>query len=350
MSPSIRAEKNQSPPSFLITSLPEDVVVDILARVPRRDYPRVSLVSKYFQSLVSSPEIYTRRSSLGCTEHCLYVILYNWANIVDRLYTLKNKGLVLIPGLLDMPPHDGSFVAVGSRIYVFCGMMTSSAFFIDCTSHNVQHLPRMPVPMFGIVADVIGGRIYVFGFLDTDQKSKAMVVFDTETQMWEDGMTNVMQIRNSCLVVIAGKMYAREFQKSFVYDPKESKWEMVEVLSLKFWNHKACVVDDVLYFYDWSGKELRAYDPEHKCWGMVKGLDDLLAKLRRGCWWARPVSYAGKLVLFFRRQGTTGEICYAKISLERRKGGQIWGKVDQLCDHGLIAGNFYLRKSLDVVL
>ncbi|CAN6933362.1 unnamed protein product [Brassica oleracea] len=64
MSSNIRADKKQSPSSSLITSLPEDVVVDILARVPRRDYPRVSLVSTYFRSLVSSPEIYARQDDL----------------------------------------------------------------------------------------------------------------------------------------------------------------------------------------------------------------------------------------------------------------------------------------------
>ncbi|CAN7086862.1 unnamed protein product [Brassica oleracea var. botrytis] len=63
MSSNIRADKKQSS-SSLITSLPEDVVVDILARVPRRDYPRVSLVSTYFRSLVSSPEIYARQDDL----------------------------------------------------------------------------------------------------------------------------------------------------------------------------------------------------------------------------------------------------------------------------------------------
>ncbi|KAL0700932.1 hypothetical protein Bca4012_057054 [Brassica carinata] len=304
MSSNFRAEKKQSSLSSPIRSLPEDVVVDILARVPRRDYPRVSLVSKYFQSLVSSPEIYARRSSLGCAEHCLYVVLFNWDNLVDRLHTLpqkeneKDKGLVLIHGLPDMP-RDGTFVVVGSRIYVFCGKMTSSAFFIHCTSHTVQHLPRMPFPMSDIVADIIGGRIYVFENLSTDQKSYAIAVFNTETKMWEDGMTNVMEIHNGCLVVIAGKMYMRDFQNSYVYDPKESKWETEEMLNSKFWKN-TCVVDDVLYFYSWSDKELRAYDPEHKYWGVVKGLDNLLAEVRRvGCGWSDTVNYGGKLFLLF---------------------------------------------------
>lgn len=90
----------------------------------------------------------------------------------------------------------------------------------------------------------------------------------------------------------AREMYARGFEDSFVYDPKESKWETDEVLDSKDWEN-ACVVDDVLYFYDYIDDELRAYDPEHKCWGVVKGLDDFLAEMRRvGCHLARTVSYA----------------------------------------------------------
>ncbi|KAF3523965.1 hypothetical protein F2Q69_00050747 [Brassica cretica] len=266
MSSNIRADKKQSPSSSLITSLPEDVVVDILARVPRRDYPRVSLIFK--------------------------------DDRVNRLYTLRRKEngnssrrhLALIPGLPDMP-RKGSYVAMCSRIYVFDGI---NSYIIDCTSHTVQHLLKMPVPMSDTAADVIG----VPG----------------------------MKIRNGFLVVMAGKMYMRDLQKSFVYNPKESTWETDEVLNSMEWEN-ACVVDDVLYFYDYFGKELRAYDPEHKCWGVVKGLDDFLAEMRRvGCFW--PVT----------------------ISLDRHKGGQIWGKVDQRCDLALFAGHFILTKSLDVVL
>ncbi|KAJ4884163.1 F-box/kelch-repeat protein [Raphanus sativus] len=351
------AEKNQSS-SSPIMSLPEDIMVDILARVPRREYPRVSLVSKHFRSLVSSREIYARRSSLGCTEHCLYVVLFDLDNIVDRLYTLKDrdKGLVLIPGLPDMP-SDGSFVAVGSRIYVFCKI---NSFFIDCTSHTVQHLPRMPVPMFNTAADVICGRIYVIGCISSksESESKAMVVFDTETQTWvtmpwmelsDDFCTYIS------LVVMSGKLYARSFQNCFVYDPKEGKCETDEGLRSNNWVENGCVVDDVLFFYDddFGGNELRAYDLERKCWRVVKGLDDLLAGMRRVNSFLEVTmsNYAGKLVLFFRSLEIIGEICCIEISLERRKGGQIWGRVDQSwCDHALIGSNFVIMKSLDVVL
>uniref|UniRef100_A0A0D3CY34 F-box domain-containing protein n=1 Tax=Brassica oleracea var. oleracea TaxID=109376 RepID=A0A0D3CY34_BRAOL len=49
-----QAKKKQSP-------LPEDVVVDILVRVPRRDYSRMSLVSKRFRSASHVDRLYTLR-------------------------------------------------------------------------------------------------------------------------------------------------------------------------------------------------------------------------------------------------------------------------------------------------
>ena len=84
-------------------------------------------------------------------------------------------------------------------------------------------------------------------------------------------------------------------------------------------------------------------------------MDDLLAEIRRvACCWLHTVSYGGRLVLLYGKgefSYLTKEVCCAEVLLEIRKGGQIWGKVYQWCDdHALIAGNFIIRKSLDVVL
>ncbi|KAJ4867298.1 F-box/kelch-repeat protein [Raphanus sativus] len=352
-----RAE--EQPPSDPITSLPEDVAFDILARVPRRDYPRVSRVSKLFRSLiVASPEVlYARRSSSGCAEHCLYVSVRNLVNGVDRLYTrIGDRRLVLIPGLPPLP-RRGSLVAVGSRIYVFGGVrVTSSAFSIDCRSHTVQPLPSMPFPMADTVADYMDGRIYVIG---SDESKKVVVVFNTETQTWMTttkpaGMVEIGDLRTyGNAVLMGGKMYMRDNWKSFVYDPKESKWEMDEVLGSKEWG-SACVVDDVLYYHDSRKNELRWYDPKQRCWGVVKGVEELLAQtLDFG--YIQTVCYGGKLVLLCPKGGVRimREVFFAEISLERRKGGgQILGEVDHMCDLALTVagGKFHTVKALDVVV
>ncbi|KAJ4869318.1 F-box/kelch-repeat protein [Raphanus sativus] len=110
--------KNESQAPSLITSIPED----ILARVPRCEYQSLSLVSKQFRSLVSSPELYIRRSLLGFSEHRLYVFLYDDKSRDQSLYVLSRKPngkcrLVLIHLVPAMNP-EARFLAVGSSIYV----------------------------------------------------------------------------------------------------------------------------------------------------------------------------------------------------------------------------------------
>ncbi|CAH2061339.1 unnamed protein product [Thlaspi arvense] len=241
------AKKRQSwEPRYLMTLLPEDVIVDIIARVPRCDYPTLSLVSKQFRSLVASPEIY----------------------VFDQ---------------------------------------TKGAYSIDCRSHTVQALPSMPIPMYRTVADIIDGKIYVIGDIYCDDGWKnVIVVFNTETQKWEEPVIK-----------------------------KENNWERDEMLDVKKWKY-ACLVDDVLYYCDRAEKSLRAYDPKQRCWGVVNGLEDLLVKINE---WSviETVSYGGRLVLFFYDyRGKTTELWCAEISLERRRGKEIWGQLEW-CDLVLIA-------------
>uniref|UniRef100_A0A0D3BS40 F-box domain-containing protein n=2 Tax=Brassica TaxID=3705 RepID=A0A0D3BS40_BRAOL len=252
-----RSKKEQSsePPS-LIPSLPEEIIVDILARVGRCYYPKLSLVSKHFRSLVTSHELYARRSLLGCTEHSLYVVLCNRENGNHQVYDLRQKAngthsLVLFPSLPKMP-REGGFVVVGSRIYVF-------------------------------VADIIDGKIYVTGYCNNPTKM-VMPVFDTETEMWEPKKTTPETMSNHLwpgeCVVMAGKMYMRDHINSFVYiyEPKESKWETDKMLNKFKWKD-ACVVDDVLYYYDSVSAMLRAYDPKESSWLVVNGDHDEGMKL-----------------------------------------------------------------------
>lgn len=98
----------------------------------------------------------------------------------------------------------------------------------------------------------------------------------------------------------------------------------------------ACVVDDVLYYFD--RKQLRAYDPKHRRWRVVKGLKKLLRKTT-GSSRSKTVSYGRKMALFFSKLSSDDEIWCAEIALKRRQGGQIFGKV-QWCD--LVTNNVSL--------
>ncbi|CAH2061306.1 unnamed protein product [Thlaspi arvense] len=97
----------------------------------------------------------------------------------------------------------------------------------------------------------------------------------------------------------------------------------------------ACVVHDVLYYYNTNLNKLRAYDPKQRYWRVVRGVEELLSKTA-GSWGSRTVSYSGKLALFFHKYNAsklkvTNDVWVAEIALERRQGAEIWGKV-QWCD------------------
>ncbi|CAL9223718.1 unnamed protein product [Arabidopsis halleri] len=329
----------------MITSLPDDIIVEILAHVSRWDYPTLSLVSKHFRSLVSSSELYARRSLLGYTEACIYSVLFNYDTGRFHLYVLR-RGLkrnnnscyfVLIESLPPMPSNV-SFVSIGSKIYVLSGDSSTTPYSIDCRSHIMQPYSKIPHGPKAIqIVDVIDKKIYVMGKCDHDDAKKVMLVFNTETQRWEPEMTTKpsLELRRfwfEC-VVIADKMYVRDYhysQESFVYEPKEDKWESDEMLNSNKW-YRGCVLDDLLYYYDPFENKLRAYDPKHRCWKVVKGLEEFLPHIAFPCrHWSDTVSYGWKLAVFFitcENWVIRREIWCAEISIERRQ-GEIWGKVE----------------------
>ncbi|CAA7044193.1 unnamed protein product [Microthlaspi erraticum] len=356
MSSKVSTKKEQEPPS-LTRSLPDDMIVDIVARVPRRYYPTsISLVSKSFRDLVASPELYKRRSLLGCTEHCLYAVLHNQNTRDYRLYILNsNNRLVLIRPVPLIMPYEAKCVAVKSKIYVIGGSLCEVTRCIDCISHKVQTISNMPKPMFHAVATSIDRNIYVIGrcFCDSNHLSgrewpKKVTVLDTETQMWEPELTKpdikVKELSPDVVVVMEDKIYMRGVENSFVCRPKESKWEVDEMLNSKIWDD-ACAVEGVLYYHDRDENKLRAYDPKQRCWSVVQGLEELLSRMARISY-TNTASYGGKLAIFFHIKT---EIWCAEIALERRQGVEIWGKM-QWCDVVIDDEMVYMNHCLAVTI
>ncbi|CAE6151034.1 unnamed protein product [Arabidopsis arenosa] len=267
--------------------------------------------------------------------------------------TASDHRLVHIPSLPPMP-IQGSYVGIGSNIFVmggFCNWkITSSVSLIDCRTHTAQTLPDMPKAVAISVTELIDRKIYVIGGSDTlsplKSPSRSMMVYDTDTEMWELRARPDWEAgkRWFSSVVIGGKIYMRTYYNSFVYDPNEDSCDRDEVLHSKEWS-SSCVIDDVLYYYDVRGNCLRAYDPKQRSWGVVKGFEGLLPE---ACKWSKTVSCTGgNLVLFLQKTEET-EIWSAEIAVERREGGEIWGKVEW-CSV-VLDGNFHIMDCVAVEL
>ncbi|KAJ4868466.1 F-box/kelch-repeat protein [Raphanus sativus] len=144
--------------------------------------------------------------------------------------------------------------------------------------------------------------------------------------------------------------------ETLVYDPKENIWRPDDML--RYVKMPTACVDDMLYYYsvyDFT-KKIKTYDPKRRCWEVVKGLRKLFSKMKNlQC--IHAANYGGKLALFYtskedyrRGRGVKSkrEIWCADISLERRQGGEIWGKVEW-CGQVLVA-DLWVKNCLNVMV
>lgn len=154
--------------SISILSLPDDLLINCLARVSRLYYHFLSRVSKRFRSIIASPELYATRSRLNRTEKCIYLYLRFPSD--PKTYWLTLSGLpsrnvangssgyymeqIPCPNYL-RPAQSSMLVSVGSDIYKIGGAnhlheckiwkrnYCVSVSVLDCRTHTWRQAPSM---------------------------------------------------------------------------------------------------------------------------------------------------------------------------------------------------------------
>ncbi|CAH8359986.1 unnamed protein product [Eruca vesicaria subsp. sativa] len=358
--------KNTNPPPPLnlqthsFSSLPDEIVENILARVSKAKYPTLSLVSKRFRSLLSSPELYKTRSLLGTTEPCLYLCLKHSEDQPPRWYSLWMKPVdeTLTEGDNPLPRGDYSLfpvpsstnptlvpyysmVAVGSELYVIGGgsykARSSAVRILDCRTHTWRDGPSMLVSRLHVYAFLLAEKIYVMGSCGIfDESLNWIEVLDIKTQTWRhlrshgaDEFDDWFEIN-----VVEGKIHAIGAKRSNAYDPQESRWEVVEKYSCSISINAWCVIEDVMYCFTDSG-DCKWYDSNARDWIDVKGSDLELLLCPRTCSpaWGRVEMHnvGGKLLVmwvpYFRDDNDERRLWCAKIALQKR-GNEVWGKIE----------------------
>lgn len=376
-----QGNKNSNPPSLLnlqshsFSSFPDEIAENILARVSRFNYPSLSLVSKRVHSLLSSPELYKTRSHIRTTEPCLYLCLQDseqqppkwftlWMKPVDE--TLSDHDNHLLPhGDDEHPlPHDDyslfpvpsssnpileptyTSVAVGSELYVFGGTYdapSSSVRILDCRSHTWRDGPSMLFLRWywrHANAFLLDEKIYVMGGWGSDVLLGWIEVLDIKTQTWRHVRSpGVDEFKEHWFManVFKGKMYAIAQEKSYVYDPQQSTWEVVHTHKNFGFINAWCAVEDVMYCFKHSGY-CCWYDSKAGDWIDVMGPDLELLRMHRTCglawsWVLQVHNLGGKLLVMWIPESESNKreaerrIWCAKIALEKR-GTEVWGKIE----------------------
>ncbi|CAA7054893.1 unnamed protein product [Microthlaspi erraticum] len=340
-----------TPPNpSLFSSLPEDIVVSVLAHISTSYYPTLCLVSKRFRSLILSEELGMLRSKLGTQEECVYVRLqsrtdpcdHRWfslwiqPNDIKPLTHWKTKvkctGNMFLPMPSSYSPRLPIFrETVGSKTYEIGGQnnhFSTDVWVYDMLTGKPRKAPSMTVARKHAHTCSMDGKLYVMGGCKADESTCWAEVFDPNTQTWEPLPDPGTELRYSLLKKVEahrGNVFVRSNKKNFVYLTKERRWEVIEVDL----GESTCEIDNVCYCY--NNGECLWFDTKWGQWKPVKGLT----------WFNRHVrvsteirNYGGKLVVVWAGPESyvflplPRAIWAAVILVEKRNDGAIWGRVE----------------------
>ncbi|ESQ32976.1 hypothetical protein EUTSA_v10005635mg, partial [Eutrema salsugineum] len=355
-------EPPTNPPCPSFSWLPDDIIINILARISRSYYPKLSLVSKIFRSLISSFELYLARYHFKTQENFLHVCLQlpdrrlpSWFSLwikPDQILTNdmdmeeNNKSnrdalLVEIPSSYSPRVPSLSIGMVGSKHYRVgqdtAAPTSSPVWFYNMgtTTHTAwRKAPRMKVARQIPVASILGGKIYVMGGCDADESTNWAEVLDTKTQTWESLPDPGPELRFSLIKtmnVIGGKLCVKRNEKDdYFYDPKEGRWEVAANTAKLEW--RFVVIENIRYSCSIDGRLWYYYDKKLERWTKVKGLEVLKRNCHGGV--IALANYSGKLLVLWDKfeqpdHCQSKDIWCSVLALEKRNGeDQVWGNVE----------------------
>ncbi|KAJ4889622.1 F-box/kelch-repeat protein [Raphanus sativus] len=274
----------------LFPNLPDELSIQILARLPRICYSNVRLVSRRWRSAVSTSELFTLRKQLGKTEEWLYVLTkgqddnLSWYAL-DPVSTRWQR----------LPPLP---------VIVYEEESTTSNKLVEIAT---SLLGRKEVsepeetPFCGCAIGSIDGCLYVLGGLSRSKTVSSVWRFDPVLNSWSEVSSMLANRANSKIGVLDKKLYVvggvesrrgrlYPLQTAEVYDPETDVWSEVpdmpfskaqllpsdEFLAdmlkpiatgMTCYNGRLCVTQSLYscpFFYDAGGN---VYDPETNLWG-----------------------------------------------------------------------------------
>ncbi|CAG7902009.1 unnamed protein product [Brassica rapa] len=279
----------------LIPNLPDELSIQILARLPRICYSNVQLVSRRWRSVVSTSELYSLRKELGKTEEWLYVLTKGQDDnlawyALDPVTTRWQR----------LPPMP---------VIVYEEEPTTSSLWSLLSSLGRKEVSvSEQTPFCGCAVGSVNGCLYVLGGISRSTTVNSVWRFDPVLNSWSEVSSMLANRAYSKTGVLDKKLYVvggvesrrgslYPLQTAEVYDPNTDVWS--EVPSIPFskaqmlhdaflaemlkpiatgmtcYNGRLCVTQSLCswpVFYDAGGK---VYDPETSLWGdMPSGMGE----------------------------------------------------------------------------
>ncbi|CAA7055267.1 unnamed protein product [Microthlaspi erraticum] len=348
----IKKKKKPSPQQpNMAPSLSNDLLLTCFALISRLYYPTLSLVSKSFQSLIASPELYEIRSLLGRTESCLYVCLRFPPDPNPRWYTLcmkpdhtgkkkkkkntkkdeKSSGRLLVPiSIKNAPPSECSnLVAVGPYIYAISGSTKndscSNVPFLDCRTHTWLEAPKLRVAHTNRYFE---RTLYLPGECKDPDSLNCIEVYDAERKTWKPVPP---ERRETKFKSMEGKMILHASTGNHIglaFIPKESSYEELGTNTGSDLFRICCIIHNISYYYSYeNGGEFVWVEENLR--RIVKGLEGL-PKISSDYRNVKLVRHGENMLVLWDESVGRKErkVWCAELSFERRSTEEMWGKVE----------------------
>lgn len=227
----------------LIPTLPDEISIQILARLPKICYLEAKLVSRSWKAAITSTELYKLRKELGTTEQWLYILT-------------KIDGDKLLWYALDplsrkwqrLPPMPNIAVEDGSRRGLFSlrmwNMVGSSIKIADAIRGWLGRRDALDqIPLCGCAIGAVDGCLYVIGGFSRASAMNCVWRYNPVLNAWSEVSSMSVGraycktgVLNNKLFVVGGVSRARggltPLQSAEVFDPQTGVWS--EVPSMPF--------------------------------------------------------------------------------------------------------------------
>ncbi|KAJ8464207.1 hypothetical protein OPV22_026759 [Ensete ventricosum] len=275
----------------LIPRLPDEISLEILARVPRICYLNMKMVSRRWRAALSGAEVYQSRKAIGRTEEWVYILtkVEEGKPAWHALDPLSGRWQRLPP-----MPNPQNF-----RLWPRVLMDPSTKFADTVRGWLGTTGTSINMPFYGCGVGTVDGCLYVLGGLSSSSSAiKSVWRYDPCANSWQESSPMTTGRAFCKTSVLDDKLYVvggvtrgdkglTSLRSAEVYDPRTGLWAPVpSMLFSKFtrpvaagattYKGRLCVPQNLYCypFYVDVGGEM--YDPKSDTWvdmpaGMGKG-------------------------------------------------------------------------------
>lgn len=303
--------------SSLLPSLPDDVVWNIITRIPRCKIQVLRSVCRKWREVIGSDHYFEARERIGVEEAWLYASISDCQGVNSWFAFDSHCGrwhrLPPIPGSQQRNVLTLQFAVLGGKLLV-SGMVerenivagATGVFLYDPRSNTWKRAAPLNTGRWFCMSGVVDGKLYVAGGIGTCNNLalvQTVEIYSIEEDRWdqvEAGKPVELMTLPGYQAVLDGKLFAKNIgwgpRLGVSYDPIEGCLQELSAQMVKGWTGPTAALDGEIYIVDFNcNHQLKVWDRKNDTWQAVG--DVQMPGSFHKPWAVQLVAFKGKLCL-----------------------------------------------------